>query len=81
MASTPHEKTRLLEARVMKPSPGEAPEVGTSTIDDHVFVPREGQPWERCATCNLAESAHTRVDRPYQPSSPRALGDEVRRAP
>jgi hypothetical protein len=32
-----------------------------ASVDDHAFVPRPNQPWERCLTCGLAEAAHTTV--------------------
>lgn len=30
-----------------------------SMINDHPFSPPEGEPWELCTVCSLAQSAHT----------------------
>lgn len=43
-------------------------------VDDHAYVAPPGQPWARCAICNLAESAHLRTSTPYSEHMRRIYG-------
>jgi hypothetical protein len=42
----------------------------SSAITDHPFIAPPGEPWERCADCGLARSAHVHELEPYAPDTP-----------
>lgn len=48
-------------------SKGPAAEVGTPTVNDHPFMPRDPmEPWGLCV-CGMAEAAHTSAAIAYMP--------------